>query len=251
MRTIRPLFAAVALLLLATAGRAATVTVFAAASLTDALREIGTAYEQQGGDKIVFNFAGSGTLARQIEAGAPADIFISADESRVDALAKQGLLAAGTRKDLLGNSLVIITGPEEAAWVSAAELTNAAVQRVALGDSKTVPCGLYARIYLERQGLWAGVAPKMVPFDNVRAVLAAVETGNADAGIVYRTDALRSHKVKVALAIPAADGPGIRYPLAVVKDAPEPAAAGKFAAYLETGAATAVFEKFGFRTFAR
>ena len=242
----RELLIIVALMLTITVGRAVTVTVFAAASLTDALQEIATTYEQQTADKIVFNVAASGTLARQIEAGAPADLFIAADESRADALEQKGLLASGSRKDLLGNSLVIITTPDLAPMTSPAELTNANFQHVALGDVKTVPCGTYAKIYLEKQGLWAVVGPKVIPFDNVRAVLAAVETGNVEAGIVYRTDALISHKVKVAYAIAAADGPRIAYPLARLKDSPEPDAAQKFASFLESGAALGVFKKYGF-----
>jgi molybdate transport system substrate-binding protein len=246
MNRIRLLLTTAALVLAAGAAQAATVTVFAAASLTDSLKEIAAAYERQSGDEIVFNFAASGTLARQVEAGAPADIFFSADEARADALERKGLLISGSRKSLLGNSLVIITPPDRETIHSPGDLTNAAFQHLALGDVKSVPCGTYAKIYLDKLGLWTAVEPRVIPFDSVRAVLAAVESGNVDAGIVYKTDALISRKVKVALAIPVADGPPITYPLALVKDAPQPAAAQKFTAFLETGAAAAVFEKFGF-----
>lgn len=246
MNNIRLLLTTAVLVLAAGAAQAATVTVFAAASLTDSLKEIAAAYERQSGDEIVFNFAASGTLARQIEAGAPADIFFSADEARADALEKKGQLVSSSRKSLLGNSLVIITPPDRAALHSPGELTNAAFQHLALGDVKSVPCGTYAKIYLDKLGLWTAVEPRVIPFDSVRAVLAAVESGNVDAGIVYKTDALISRKVKVALAIAVADGPSITYPLALVKDAPQPAAAKQFTAFLETGAAAAVFEKFGF-----
>jgi molybdate transport system substrate-binding protein len=246
MKIFHKLLATVVLPLAVTAGRAADVTVFAASSSTDALKEIAATYEPQSGDKIVFNFAGSGTLARQIEAGAPADLFFSADEARADALAQKGLLVSGSRTNLLGNSLVIITPPEQAGVRSAADLTNAACQRVALGDVKSVPCGTYAKVYLDKLGLWTAVEPKVVSFDTVRAVLAAVESGNVDAGFVFKTDAMISKKVKVAVAIAAAAGPEITYPLALVKDAPQAAAANKFAAFLETGTAAAVFKKFGF-----
>jgi molybdate transport system substrate-binding protein len=246
MKQLRLLLAVAALVLAATLAPAASVTVFAAASLTDSLKEIASAYELQSGDKIIFNFAGSGTLSRQIEAGAPADLFFSADEARADALEKKGLLVSGSRKSLLGNVMVLITPPDHAPISSAAELTNAALQHLALGDVKTVPCGTYAKIYLAKLGLWTMVEPKVVSLDSVRAVLAAVESGNVDAGFVYKTDAMISNKVKVAFEIAAADGPRITYPLALVRDAPQPAAAQKFAAYLETAAAAAVFKKFGF-----
>ena len=225
---------------------AAQVTVFAAASLTESLQEIAAAYEKQSGDKIVFNFAASGTLARQIEEGAPADIFFSADEAKADALEKKGLLVKETRKSLLGNSLVIVTPPDSAAIQSPADLTNAAVKRVALGDPRIVPAGTYAKAYLEKSGLWAGVEPKVVPCENVRAVLAAVESGNVDAGVVYKTDAAISKKVKVAFEVPAADGPKISYPAALVANAPHPDAAKKFLGCLTGSEADAVFARHGF-----
>jgi len=225
---------------------AATVTVFAAASLTDSLKDLAAAYASQSGDNIVFNFAASGVLSRQIEAGAPADLIFFADEAHADVLEQKGLLLGGSRRDVLGNSLVIITTPDHPAMASPAELTNAVYQHVALGDVITVPCGAYAKIYLTRQGLWAAVAPKVIPFDNVRAVLAAVETGNVDAGVVYATDALISKKVKVAYAVAVGDGPQINYPLALLKDAPEPAAAQKFAAFLSSHASATVFKKYCF-----
>ena len=226
--------------------RAATVLVFAAASLTESLQEIAAAYEKQSGDKIVFNFAASGTLARQIEEGAPADIFFSADEAKADALEKKGLLVKETRKSLLGNSLVIVTPPDSAAIQSPADLTNAAVKRVALGDTRIVPAGTYAKAYLEKSGLWPGVEPKVVPCENVRAVLAAVESGNVDAGVVYKTDAAISKKVKVAFEVPAADGPKISYPAALVANAPHPDAAKKFLGCLTGSEADAVFARHGF-----
>lgn len=226
--------------------RAAEITVFAAASLTDALKQIGANYEKVSTDKVVFNFAASGTLARQIKAGAPADIFFSADEARADDLEKRGLLVSGSRQNLLGNALVIVTTLDAAAIHSPAELTNAVVQRVALGDAKIVPAGTYAKAYLEKLRLWPAVKPKVIPCANVRAVLAAVASGNVDAGMVYKTDAAISKKVKIAFEVPLKDGPKIEYPLALVKDGPRPEAAKKFMAYLDSEAAAAVFKKFGF-----
>ena len=224
----------------------ATVTVFAAASLTDSLKQIAAGYEKISGDKIVFNFAASGTLSRQIEAGAPADIFFAADETKADALEKNGLLVSGTRKSLLGNSLVIVTPTDAPAIHAPAELTNAAVQHLALGEVKTVPCGTYAKACLEKIGVWPAVESKVVPCESVRAVLAAVESGNVDAGFVYKTDAAISKKIKVAFEVPAADAPKISYPFALLKDAPQPDAAKKFMAYLDSDAAAAVFKQFGF-----
>ena len=237
---------AVATALLSASLEADQVNVFAAASLTDSLKQIAAGYEKTSGDKIVFNFAASGTLARQIEAGAPADIFFAADETKVDALEKKGLLVGGTRKSVLGNTLVIVTPAGAPAISSPAELTNVAVQHIALGELKTVPCGTYAKAYLDKLSLWPAVGNKVVPCESVRAVLAAVESGNVDAGFVYKTDATISKKVNVAYEVPAADAPKISYPLALLKDAPEPEAARKFITYLDSESATSVFKKFGF-----
>ena len=234
------------MLLGAQSSRAATVMVFAAASLTGSLQEIAAAYEKQSGDKIVFNFAASGTLARQIEEGAPADIMFSADEAKADALEQKGLLVKETRKSLLGNSLVIVAPPDSVAVQFPADLTNAAVKRLALGDPKIVPAGTYAKAYLEKSGLWPGVEPKIVPCENVRAVLAAVESGNVDAGVVYKTDAAISKNVKVVFAVPVAEGPKISYPVALVSNAPQSQAARKFLGYLTGNDATAVFTRHGF-----
>ena len=227
--------------------RAAEVNVFAAASLTDALRQIATAYEKQSGDKIIFNFGASSTLARQIEAGAPADIFFSADEAKMDALEKKGLIDPATRKSRLGNSLVVVVPADSTLSIqSARDLTNASVERIALADPKAVPAGVYAKVWLEQQHLWSAVETKIVPTENVRAALAAVESGNVEAGIVYKTDAGISKKVKVAYQVPLEDAPEIIYPLALLKETRQPQAAQKFLQYLESADASNVFEKFGF-----
>ena len=208
---------------------AASINVFAAASLTASLKEIATAYEKQSGDKIVFNLGASSMLARQIEEGAPADIFFSADEEKMDRLAAKGLIVMETRRSRLSNSLVIVVAAQDGALVrSAKDLAGPQIKRVALGDPKAVPIGVYARQYLEKLGLWPAVKPKVVATENVRAALAAVEAGNADASIVYKTDAAISKKVKVAVEVPPADGPKISYPMALVTGAKEPAAARKF-----------------------
>lgn len=238
---------ALVFLLVCSFAKAADVHVSAAASLSDALKEIGANYAARSGDKPVFNFGGSNILARQIEEGAPADIFFSADEATMDSLAQKGRIVPDTRHDALSNSLVIIVSTEGGPAIKAAsDLAGDAVKRVALADPKAVPAGVYAKRYLETLGLWAAIAPKVVPTENVRAALAAVESGNVAAGIVYRTDAGISKKVKVAFEIPARDGPTIRYPVALVKDAPQPEAAHKFLQYLGAAEAARVFEKFGF-----
>lgn len=231
----------------AVAGRATEITVFAAASLTDSLKEIAVAYEKQSGDKIIFNFGASSTLARQIEAGAPADIFFSADEAKMDALEKKGRIVKGTRKSRLSNSLVIVVAADSALAIhSATNLTGTEIKRVALADPKAVPAGIYAKAYLEKLKLWPAIEPKVVPTENVRAALAAVESGNVEAGIVYQTDARISKKVKVACEVPAADAPVISYPLALVKESQHQEAAKKFLQYLDSADSAKVFEKFGF-----
>lgn len=226
---------------------AAEVTVFAAASLTDALREIAAGYQKQTGDKILFNFAGSSTLARQVEEGAPADLFFSADEVQMNRLEKKGAIVERRRKDLLSNSLVIVVAARNGARVhSPADLVGPGIQRITLGDPKAVPIGVYARRYLEKLGLWDAIAPKVVPTENVRGALAAVEAGNAEASIVYRTDALVSKKVVIAYSVPLGEGPTISYPVALVRGAKAPEAAERFLAYLSKEAAATIFEKRGF-----
>ena len=246
MKPTKTLLVSVIVLLFAAQLRAAQVTVFAAASLTESLQEIAAAYEKQSGDKIVFNFAASGTLARQLAEGAPADIVFFADEARADALEKNGLLVKETRQSRLGNSLVMVALPDGPAVHSPADLTNAFVRRVALGEVKIVPAGTYAKVYFEKSGLWAAIEPKVVPCENVRAVLAAVESGNVDAGVVYKTDAAISKKVKVVFEVPAADCPKISYPVALVASAPQPEAAKHFLGYLAGNETGAVFARYGF-----
>src|ERR1700720_4726950 len=189
-------------LLIATGISAAELTVHAAASLSDAMNEIGRAYEKQSGDKLRFNFGASSMLARQIEEGAPGDLFFSADEAKMDALEKKDLLVPGTRRSLLSNLLVIVVPADaSAAPKSAADLAKPEFKKIALAEPQTVPAGIYAREYLQKLGLWDAVKEKVVPTENVRAALAAVESGNVDVGIVYKTDSLISKKVKVAVEI--------------------------------------------------
>jgi molybdate transport system substrate-binding protein len=231
---------------MASLASSATVRVFAAASLSDSLKSIGAAYEKETGDKIVFNFGASSLLARQIEEGAPADIFFSADDAKMDALQKKRLLLDGTRRKLLGNALVVVVASDSALKISSAEDLSR-VRRLALAETKTVPAGIYAKEYLEKKKLWSALESKVVPTDNVRAALAAVESGNVDAGIVYKTDAAISRKVKVAFQVPDKESPDISYSVALVKDSKEPAAAQRFAGHLASAPAQKIFASFGFR----
>ena len=227
--------------------RAAEVMVFAAASLTDSLKVIATNYEVSSSDHIRFNFAASSMLARQIEEGAPADIFFSADEAKMDGLEKRGLIEAGTRQSRLRNSLVVVVAVASPLAIRGADdLTNASVEKLALADPAAVPAGIYAREWLQKEGLWAALQPKMVPTENVRAALAAVDSGNVDAGVVFKTDAGISRKVKIAYAVPLKDTPEISYPMALVKDAPAAGPARNFLNYLASPEAANVFRKFGF-----
>jgi molybdate transport system substrate-binding protein len=227
--------------------RASDITVFAAASLTDALKEIGTDYEKQSADKIAFNFGASSLLARQIEEGAPADIFFSADEAKMDGLAAKDLVLKETRKSRLSNSLVIVTSADSDLHIkSPADLADKKVRRIALADPKAVPAGVYSKAFLEKEKLWPTVESKVVPVDNVRAALAAVESGNIEVGMVFKTDAALSKKVKVAYEVPADSGPKISYPMAVLKNGKQVESANKFMEYLNSDAAAKIFEKYGF-----
>ncbi|PYQ26370.1 MAG: molybdate ABC transporter substrate-binding protein [Acidobacteria bacterium] len=229
MRFILPLLIALNL-------HAAEVRVFAAASLTDVMQEIAGAYEKQSRDRIVFNFAGSSTLARQIEDGAPADLFFSADELKMDALQKKDLIVKETRVSFISNSLVIvgtmIRRPPELIG-----------KKIAMGEPSTVPAGIYARQWLTSIGLWKQIEPNVIPTENVRAALAAVRAGNADVAIVYRTDV---EPVPHMPRFMVSEGPRISYPFALMKNAEQPDAARKFLAFVKSPVAMRIFEKHRF-----
>jgi len=227
--------------------RAIEINVFAAASLTDALKEIGAAYEKQSGEKVSYNFGASSMLERQIEEGAPADVFFSADEAKMDALAAKDLIVKETRKSRLSNSLVIVTSSDSNLKItSPADLASPKVRRIALADPRAVPAGVYSKAFLEKQKLWPNIEPKVVPVDNVRAALAAVESGNIEVGMVFKTDAAISKKVKVAYEVPADIGPKISYPMAVTKNAKQVESAKEFLKYLGSNDAAKIFTKYGF-----
>jgi molybdate transport system substrate-binding protein len=224
--------------------QASEVMVFAAASLTNVLQELAPAFEGATGNHAVFNFAASSTLARQIEEGAPADVFFSADEARMDALERDGLILVDTRQTMLSNALVIVTAAASKLDLHDPKaLATPTVRVLALAEPQSVPAGIYAKEYLRRLGLWSKVVDKVVPTENVRAALAVVESGNADAGIVYRSDAAASARVRVAYEVPAADAPTISYPVAVLAGARDAAAGRSFVAFLSTPAAKGVFRR--------
>lgn len=227
----------------ATPARAGELLVAAAASLTDALTEIGRAYEAKSGSTVRFDFGASSALARQIEAGAPVDVFFSADTAQMDALATAGLIAADTRVDLLSNALVVVV-PERAMTTVTSAADVGRVARLALADPAAVPAGVYARTWLESAGAWEAAQPHVVPTADVRAALAAVEGEHADAAIVYRTDARIAPHVRVAFAVPRDAGPEIVYPVAVLAAAKP--GARELVRHLAGPEARAVFERLGF-----
>jgi molybdate transport system substrate-binding protein len=228
---------------------AAEINVFAAASLSDALRDLATLHEKATGDTVRLNLGASSTLARQIADGARADLFFSADEAKMDTLARAGCIVPGTRCSFLSNSLVVVVAADSGLrFASAQDLATSAVHRLAIAEPQTVPAGIYAREYLQQQGVWAAVADKIVPTENVRAVLAAVESGNVTAGIVYRTDALISDRVRIAFAVPPGEGPPISYSYAAIVGGGNPSGAARFAAQVSSPAGKSVFIKYGFVT---
>jgi len=228
-----------------------TVTVFAAASTADALDEVGRTYAAEQRGRVVPVIASSSTLARQIEQGSPADVFVSADARWMDDLQERGLIDPATRSDLLGNRLVLIAprgeAPDSAAVSPALDLPALLGDgRLAVGDPGHVPAGLYARQALESLGLWGAVADRLAPAADVRRALALVARGEAPLGIVYATDAAASDRVVVVGAFPADSHDPIVYPAAAVAGSAHAAAARDFLAFLHSPAAAAVFTRHGF-----
>ena len=237
----------VLLLALAPSARAAELLVHAASSLGEALGEIGRLHEAKTGVAVKLDLGASSALARQILEGAPGDVFVSADEARMDQLAEAKLLEPGSRVSLLSNTLVVVVAKDSKLHVaSSADLATAAVRSVALADPGSVPAGIYAREHLQRVGRWKDVLSKVVPTENVRAALAAVESGNVDAAIVYATDARIARHSRVAVEIPAREAPEISYPAAALAGSEHPHDAAAFLAFLRSDDARAVFEKHGF-----
>ena len=227
--------------------RADEILVSAAASLNDALKGIGAGYQSAFKHAIRFNFGPSSGLARQIDEGAPADIFFSADLPQMDHLDRKGRLEPNTRRNLLSNQLVIIVPADsKRALSSPADLVKSDIKRIAMAEPSSVPVGVYSSKYLADQNVWDKVKPKVVRVQDVRATLASVESANVDAGFVYKTDAAVSTKVKIAYEVPIEKGPRITYPLAIVRDSKRKEAAREFIGYLQSPAAKAIFKKYGF-----
>jgi molybdate transport system substrate-binding protein len=224
-----------------------TLTVSVAASLQDASGEIAAAYHAA---KIDLNYGASGALAQQIASGAPVDIFVSAAPKPMDDLAARGLILGDTRRDLLRNEIVLIAAAAAPAANSFDALVSPAVKIVALGDPASVPAGDYGRQVLTALNLWDRVQPKLVLAKDVRQVLSYVQTGNADAGIVYATDASGAPNVRVVAVAPPGSHTPVLYPVAVMKSTHDAAAARAFAAFLAGPAARAIFEAHGFRAVA-
>jgi molybdate transport system substrate-binding protein len=231
----------------ATAVPSVELNVYAAASLTDAMQQIAIAYKKATGVKISLNLGASSALARQIEERAPADVFLSADEAKMNELEQRGFVLKGTRRSLLSNTLVIVVPTDSRLKIaSAQDLAGGQVKAISLCEPQTVPAGIYAQEYLRKIHVWDRVVKKLVPTENVRAALAAVESGNVEAGIVFKTDASVSKMVKVAVEIPAAEGPAISYPVAVLSGSAKVGAARRLVAYLESPAGLEIFRKYGF-----
>jgi molybdate transport system substrate-binding protein len=221
---------------------AGPLTVSVAASLRPAMSAVMAHYS---GGKVDFNYGGSGALARQIASGAPVDIFVAAGPKPMDDLSAKALLLPGTRRDLLRNTVVLIaSSPAVTSWNS---LADAAVRQIALGDPESAPAGDYGRQVLRSLGLWDRVQPKLIFDQDVRQVLSHVATGNADAGIVYATDAKSEPHVRAVADAPPNTHDPVVYPIAILKSARDEHAARALAAFLAGPEACAIFESFGFR----
>ena len=226
------------------------ITVFAAASLKNALDDVNAAFTKATGIKVVSSYEASSALARQIEQGAPADAFISADLRWMDYVAERKLINPNTRVNLLGNKLVLIAPVDS-------KLGNVTIGqgfdiaklagdgRIAVADVKAVPAGLYAKAALEKLGAWAAAEPKLAQAENVRATLAFVARGETPVGIVYETDAKIEPKVKTIATFPDDSYPPVTYPVAATADTKKPGV-GQYFGFLRSPAAKAIFEKYGF-----
>jgi molybdate transport system substrate-binding protein len=230
-----------------------SITVFAAASLKNALDEVDELFTKQSGIKVVASFAASSALMKQIEQGAPADVFLSADIDWMDYGAKHDLIKNDTRENLLGNRLVLVTAKDSKIGTvtigSGFDLAALAGSgRIATGDVRAVPAGLYAKAALEKLGIWRSVESKLAMAENVRAALLLVARGEAPLGIVYETDAKIDPSVRILGVFPEDSHPPIVYPVALTRNAK--AIAAEYLAFLTTPAAKAVFERYGFRVLA-
>ena len=223
------------------------LVIFGAMSLTDALTEVSQRFGTVQNVKVYCNFAGSSTLQRQIEKGAPADVFISASPKQIDALQQQGLLYENSRRAILTNRLVLVAPLNSSlsmAYVGL--LSEDSIRRIAIGEPSSVPAGIYGKEALTHLGMWDIVQSKLIPSADVRSTLAYVESGEVDVGIVYRTDVDTSKKVKIIYEFPDSSHTPILYPAAVLRDTGHRVLAQAFLEYLQTTEVAAIFEKHGF-----
>jgi molybdate transport system substrate-binding protein len=225
------------------------LVVFGAASLTNVLQEIGTGYTAETGQQVSFSFAASSVLARQIEAGTRADVFVSADEDWMDYLQSRKLIDIKTRHDILMNRLVLIAPADSDIKLEIAPHFALAAalgkERLAIGDPGSVPAGRYARAALTNLGVWSEISAHIVPAEDVRSALAFVARGETPLGIVYETDALIEKRVRIVDTFPEGSHAPITYPVALMATAK--AGAGRFVGYLKSPAGRAVFAKYGFQ----
>ncbi|MDF2633212.1 MAG: molybdenum transporter, periplasmic molybdate-binding protein [Pelosinus sp.] len=224
------------------------INVSAAVSLKDALTEIQTNYELQHPNiKLIYNFGASGALQKQIEQGAPADIFISAAPKQMNDLEAKNLVNKATRKNLVENKLVIIIPQASTLHITKFEdVTKDEFQKLSIGETTTVPAGQYAQEVFRKLGIWDKIRDKTVLAKDVRTVLTYVETGNVDAGIVYQTDANSSSKVRIAATAPEGSHQPIVYPVALLSETKHQKAGEDFLTYLSTSKSRVIFEKYGF-----
>ncbi len=228
------------------------ITVFAAASLTNAMQDIAAQYQKEKNVEVASSFASSSTLARQLEAGAPADLFISADQKWMDYAVSKDAIKKDSRETLLGNSLVVVAP-------KASKLNDVAINaktdwasllkggRLAVGDPDHVPAGIYAKGALQKLGAWETLSPKLAPAEDVRGALALVEREEAPLGIVYGSDAVASKGVKVVGTFPEDSHEKVEYPIAIVKGHDNPTVTA-FYGYLKGPEAAAIFQRYGFTT---
>ncbi len=221
--------------------------VFVASSMTDAAEEVGEIFERESGVEVAFSFGASQSLARQAADGAPADVILTAGRFPMDFLVEGAHIAYGP-VPVLSNELVVVVGPDRANIEEFTDLLEPEFEIVALADPELAPAGRYAKEALEAAGLWETIRPRIVWGGDVRAALAYVETGIADAAIVYRTDAMIAERVVIALAVPDGTYGPVTYPAAVLASAPLPTEARLFLEFLSSERAQSAFRKHGFLT---
>jgi molybdate transport system substrate-binding protein len=226
----------------------ASLLIAAAASLQDAIEEIDPLFESANpGTTVSYNFAASGPLQQQIEQGAPVDLFISAAARQMNALQEENLIVANTRRDLLTNSLVLVVPRNSTLGLTDfRQLTNSSVERISMGEPRSVPAGQYAEELFRNLGIWEQLQPKFVFGNSVRNVLGTVESGNADAGVIYATDARISDRVTQVAIAPSDLHAPIVYPMAIIAASRNQQAAQAYAQFLTSSQAQAVFRRYGF-----